>query len=284
MVKTRHQLNAGLNETVFKSLSSIVREGGFFRLYRGMSAEILGMIPKSSAMYGSYEIARRQMNVWFPSPNEETVGHEALVSFGAGLFSGIPESTVVTPFQVVKVRLQTKEYTGQYKNTLDCFLKVFRQEGIATFATGYVPTLWRNCVWNSIYFGTMAWLKSVSPKVDTFLKPTYYKTIEEKERLLYSLEKVQTLVTGFCGAIFATCFNAPFDVVKSRFQSQMHLTNSDGTKVPLKYRGTFQTLFLIYKEEGIAACYKGFKPKAIRMGLGGGVAMMTFEISNKFLS
>jgi len=85
-------------------------------------------------------------------------------------------------------------------------------------------------------------------------------------------------LSGFVGALFATCFNAPFDVVKSRFQSQQ---SSDKVR---KYRGTLQSLTLIYKEEGLAACYKGFQPKAIRMGLGGGVAMMTFEFTKSFLN
>jgi solute carrier family 25 (mitochondrial 2-oxodicarboxylate transporter), member 21 len=77
-------------------------------------------------------------------------------------------------------------------------------------------------------------------------------------------------VVGFFGAVFATCFNAPFDVVKSRFQSQL-----PGQQ--LKYRNTLQSLATIYREEGLSSCYKGFKPKAIRMGLGGAVAMATFE-------
>jgi len=194
------QLNAGLNESVLMSLRTICKEGGFFRLYRGMTAEIIGMVPKSSAMYSSQELARRQLTTWFPAPEKDSVSHQAFIAYFAGLFSGIPESTVVTPFQVVKVRLQTKEYVGQYNNTFDCFQKIIRQEGIATLTTGYVPTLWRNCVWNSVYFGTMQLLKSVSPKVETFLPTTYYKTEEEKERMLYGMEKVQTLVTGFCGA------------------------------------------------------------------------------------
>ena len=47
---------------------------------------------------------------------------------------------------------------------------------------------------------------------------------------------------------------------------------------PPRYTSTFQTLRLIYREEGLSACYKGFVPKAIRMGLGGAVAMSTFEL------
>ena len=89
-------------------------------------------------------------------------------------------------------------------------------------------------------------------------------------------ESCITLVTGFCGAVFATCFNAPFDVVKSRFQSQLKNSNS-------KYRNSIQALALIYREEGFSSIYKGFTPKAMRMGLGGAVAMCTFELMEGLL-
>lgn len=95
----------------------------------------------------------------------------------------------------------------------------------------------------------------------------------------HAIQAVYTLVTGAAGAIFATMFNTPFDVVKSRFQSQLAV---QGT--PLKYRGTLQSLSLIYREEGFLSCYKGFKPKAVRMALGGAVAMMVFEFIVKFAS
>jgi solute carrier family 25 2-oxodicarboxylate transporter 21 len=88
-----------------------------------------------------------------------------------------------------------------------------------------------------------------------------------------------TFFSGFFGAVFATCFNAPFDVVKSRFQSQLVIP---GQKI--KYNYAIPSLITIYKEEGFFSCYKGFNPKAIRMGLGGGVAMFTFELIQHLFS
>lgn len=129
-------------------------------------------------------------------------------------------------------------------------------EGFGAMFNGLGPTILRNGIWNTIYFGTMHMMKSYIPRTES--------------RVGSSLI---TLSTGFLGAVFATCFNAPFDVVKSRFQSQLPATDA----VPLKYRNSFQTLSLIIKEEGIASMYKGFKPKALRMGIGGAIAMTTFE-------
>lgn len=152
--------------------------------------------------------------------------------------------------------MQAKEHLGRFSNSWDCLQKTLKLEGPSALYVGLGPTLWRNCVWNTVYFATMHKLKTFFPKSESKLT-----------------EMGKTLLTGFAGAIFATCFNAPFDVVKSRFQSQIKA--SDGV---VKYRNTWQSLTLIYKEEGISSVYKGFKPKAIRMGLGGAVAMATFEL------
>ena len=78
----------------------------------------------------------------------------------------------------------------------------------------------------------------------------------------------QTLLAGFTGGVIATCFNAPFDVVKSRFQQQ---------SVEQRYKYTLSTLYMIYKSSGIKGCYRGLEAKIIRMGIGGAVCMATFE-------
>lgn len=115
-----------------------------------------------------------------------------------------------------------------------------------------------------------------------------------------ALDVAQTLISGALGGILATGFNAPFDVVKSRFQSQLPTSISGNTPIlpsrhhlltyaqhytgqPLKYRYTIQSLITIYREEGAKALYKGFAPKSIRMAVGGGVCMAAFELTCYFL-
>lgn len=63
-------------------------------------------------------------------------------------------------------------------------------------------------------------------------------------------------------------------VVKSRFQSELTIPG-----LPRVYKYTLPSLVKIYREEGLSAIYKGFAPKAIRMGLGGAVAMASFELT-----
>lgn len=52
----------------------------------------------------------------------------------------------------------------------------------------------------------------------------------------------RTVLLGIAVGMTATCFNAPFDVVKSRFQSQLPDNR--------KYKTTVGALAIIYREEG----------------------------------
>lgn len=81
--------------------------------------------------------------------------------------------------------------------------------------------------------------------------------------------QLQNLGCGFVGGVTATCFNAPLDVAKSRIQGE--------TGAVPRYTSTAQTLLDILREEGPRSLYKGFVPKALRMGMGGAVGITTFE-------
>lgn len=256
MVKTRFQLNTGQNTSIVRAIRDVVKEGGVMRLYRGMLPEAIGMVPKSSGMYATYESVRR--NLTARNGGETTMA----IAASAGTASGLAEAVIVTPFQVVKVRLQAKEHLGRYSSPTDCIAKTMREEGLAGFTRGLGPTCWRNGVWNTVYFGLMFRFKQLLPTPKT-----------------HAGELGSTLLAGFGGGMIATGFNAPFDVTKSRFQSQVHVPG----QVP-KYRFTLPSLAAIVREEGVAAVYKGFAPKAWRMGLGGAVSMAAFEATNKLFN
>lgn len=249
MIKTRQQLHSG-KDGLIATVRKVASEGGMIRLYAGLSAECLGMIPKSAALFAAYELTRRRLS-------NTSLGDTSLTAACAGTVAGIPEAIMVTPAQVVKVRLQAREHLGRYHSFKHCVSKIIRTEGPSAFMIGLGPTLFRNSVFNTCYFGSMHYMKSLLPQA------------KSKFECLS-----QTLVTGFVGAVFGTCFCTPFDLAKSRFQSQLILPGQQR-----KYTHTFPTLLNVYTQEGFFALYKGFVAKAIRCGLGGAVAMAGFELT-----
>jgi solute carrier family 25 (mitochondrial 2-oxodicarboxylate transporter), member 21 len=61
------------------------------------------------------------------------------------------------------------------------------------------------------------------------------------------------------------------DVVKSRIQNTVRVPG-----VIPKYNWTLPSIALVAKEEGFAALYKGFLPKVLRLGPGGGILLVVY--------
>jgi solute carrier family 25 2-oxodicarboxylate transporter 21 len=96
------------------------------------------------------------------------------------------------------------------------------------------------------------------------------KAKNEKMTLFYNF------IAGALAGTFGTMLNTPFDVVKSRIQNQ-----TEGT-IP-KYNWTLPSIKIIFMEEGFFALYKGFIPKVVRLGPGGGILLVVFEFVSKKL-
>ena len=63
-------------------------------------------------------------------------------------------------------------------------------------------------------------------------------------------------------------------MVKSRIQGAAKIPG-----VSPKYNWTYPALVTIAREEGLAALYKGFVPKVLRLAPGGGVLLLVVEFT-----
>lgn len=70
-----------------------------------------------------------------------------------------------------------------------------------------------------------------------------------------------------------------FDVVKSRIQNTIRVAG-----VVPKYNWTLDSVFIVAKEEGFGALYKGFVPKVLRLGPGGGNKFHYATLNNQQLT
>ena len=79
------------------------------------------------------------------------------------------------------------------------------------------------------------------------------------------------IIAGTIGGTIGTMLNTPFDVVKSRIQN-----TSKAEGVIRKYNWTVPSVVTVFREEGFGALYKGFLPKVLRLGPGGGILLVVF--------
>jgi len=176
------------------------------------------------------------------------------LSILTGATAGATESFVVVPFELVKIRLQDKAQAHKYNGMIDCVRKIIAQEGPLAMYQGLESTMWRHVLWNSGYFGCIFQVRALLPKAT-----------DKKSQI------TNDLISGAVGGTVGTMLNTPMDVVKSRIQNSPRVAGG----VP-KYNWAWPACGTVMKEEGFAALYKGFLPKVLRLGPGGGILLVVF--------
>lgn len=176
------------------------------------------------------------------------------LSILTGASAGATEAFVVVPFELVKIRMQDRASAGKYTGIVDCVVKTVKAEGPLALYNGLESTLWRHILWNAGYFGVIFQVKALMP-------PATDKSSQIRN----------DLIAGAAGGTVGTILNTPMDVVKSRIQNSPKIAGS----IP-KYNWAWPAVGTVMKEEGFAALYKGFLPKVLRLGPGGGILLVVF--------
>ena len=171
-----------------------------------------------------------------------------------GATAGATEAFVVVPFELIKIRLQDRANASKYTGMVDCVVKTVKAEGPLALYNGLESTMWRHILWNAGYFGCIFQVRELLPKANN-----------KKTQTLYDL------LSGATGGTVGTIVNTPMDVVKSRIQNSPKVAGS----VP-KYNWAWPAIGTVMKEEGFGALYKGFVPKVLRLGPGGGILLVVF--------
>ncbi|KAJ5714184.1 uncharacterized protein N7483_011365 [Penicillium malachiteum] len=258
VVKTRVQLQTGAPVAgaehyngMVDCFKKIIKTEGFSRLYRGISAPILMEAPKRATKFAANDSWGSFYRNLF-GVEKQTQGLATLT----GATAGATEAFVVVPFELVKIRLQDKASAGKYNGMLDVVKKIVQTEGPMAMYNGLESTLWRHILWNAGYFGCIFQVRAQLPKPEPGNKGQQTRN---------------DLIAGSIGGVAGTLLNTPMDVVKSRIQN----TTKVAGQTP-KYNWAWPAVGTVMKEEGFGALYKGFIPKVLRLGPGGGILLVVF--------
>jgi len=216
-------------------------------IYRGILFPILAEAPKIAVKFTA--------NAEFSKLLGSKTGlMETKASLVSGFATGMVEGMVVVVPELIKIRLQLPETRGKYSNSTHAAKHIFHNEGFHGLFRGTCATLLRNGIWNSCYFGTIKTCRSILP------------TPSSKSRKLAS-----DMLSGSIAGTLGTIFNTPFDVIKTRIQ----ISNKSSRILPLAAS--------IVKSEGWKALWKGFVPKVVRLGPGGGIMLIVYDQVTLFL-
>jgi solute carrier family 25 citrate transporter 1 len=250
-VKTQLQLDERSAKPKYKGplncVSVTVKEHGFFGLYRGLSSLLYGSIPKASVRFASFEYLK---NRTADSTGQLTKPQTLLCGLGAGVTEAI---VIVCPMETVKVKFihdQTQP-NPRYRGFFHGVREIVRQEGLRGTYQGLTPTILKQGSNQAIRFLVYGTLKEYFQEGD----PTK------------DIGSLRTFVSGGIAGAASVFGNTPIDVVKTRLQGlDAH-----------KYKGTWDCIRKIWKNEGLLAFYKGTTPRLGRVCLDVAIVFTLYE-------
>ncbi|KAF0695186.1 Aste57867_13993 [Aphanomyces stellatus] len=250
-VKTRLQLS-GTKQGAVAIGQKIVAEEGVAALYKGLTPFVMHLVIKYALRFSTNEFFRGLL-----SDNEGKV--TPFRGFVAGAGAGITEAVfIVTPFEVVKTRLQQQK--GQtnlkYKGPIHAAQTILAEEGAAALWKGVIPTMTRQGLNQCFLFGSYDILKKSMWGLDRNDK----------------ISSTQALFTGMVAGMLGPVFNTPVDVAKTRLMAQ---SNKVGEAA--KYNGMVHCIQTVAKEEGFGALYRGLIPRMARVAPGQGITFAVME-------
>lgn len=185
-----------------------------------------------------------------------TLSSPAVNSF-AGAMAGVASGIVTCPLDVIKTKLQAQGSFSRpgdkapvpaaiYRGLIGTSRTIVRQDGmkgmyrgLGPMLLGYLPT-W--AVYMAVYDSSREY----------FIRHHYGATDEDK----WLPRIYASLTAGAC----STLATNPIWVIKTRLQSQISRSATDGARTPWHYNNTFDAARKMYRAEGLAAFYSGLAP------------------------
>ncbi|KAI5672834.1 hypothetical protein M9H77_13198 [Catharanthus roseus] len=235
-IKTRMQAAHGGGKIILKGL------------YSGLAGNLAGVLPASAVFVGVYEPAKQKLLKILPD------NLSAFAHLTAGALGGIAASLIRVPTEVVKQRLQTR----QFASAPDAVRLIVSKEGFKGLYAGYGSFLLRDLPFDAIQFCIYEQLR------------IGYKLAAKRD-----LNDPENAVIGAFAGALTGAITTPLDVIKTRLMVQGS-TN--------QYKGILDCVQTIVREEGASALLKGIQPRVLWIGIGGSIFFGVLESTKRFLA
>jgi solute carrier family 25 aspartate/glutamate transporter 12/13 len=228
VVKTRMQ-NSRVSSSAVQILNNIIKHEGIVSFYKGLGPQLCGTIPDKAISLATREYVKGK----FADPNAFTA------SFASAVCSGISQSVVMNPVEIVKVRMQIDSSLNA--------VGVIRELGVRGIYRGYSACVARDVMFAATYFTLYDYAKR---KLQ----------IEDGSSLGWAMAAAST--AGIPAAFFST----PLDVLKTRMQSR-----------GAPQQGFVNTFKQVYSEGGMNALFAGWGPRVGRIAPQFGIVLVSYD-------
>ena len=217
----------------YPGIGNLIRSKGVAHLYKGLTPFMGQMFVKYGIRFSSFEALRG---------NKDSFAR----NFMAGVGAGILESIFITPFELVKTTLQTRD---SMSDPLRATKRVINDKGLLGLYRGFSFTCFRQGINQGSNFTTYMMIRN--------------KIIEPGERPGVLKVFGAGLLSGSIGPLL----NNPFDVLKTRYMNPKYKS----------YSNVISVLREIIHKEGVSTLWKGIGLRIFRVAGGQAVTFSVIE-------
>ncbi|CAH9132303.1 unnamed protein product [Cuscuta epithymum] len=246
--------------SAFSILRQAVGSDGLRNLYRGMAAPLASVTFQNAMVFQIYAVLSRAFDNDIPASSPPSYKG---VAFG-GIGTGAIQSLILSPVELVKIRLQLQKKTNTptltHKGPVDVAKRIFRQEGWRGIYRGLTVTVLRDAPAHGWYFCTYEYMRE---KLHPGCRMNGQETF-----------KTMLVAGGVAGVVsWISCY--PLDVVKTRLQAQSE---------PLRYNGIVDCFRKIVKQEGHMVLWRGLGTAVTRAFIVNGAVFTAYETALRCIS
>lgn len=235
------------------ALRKISTNEGLTSLWRGLSLTLIMSVPSNVVYFIAYEHMR----------DSSPIRSEILNPLVCGGLARALAATVISPFELIKTRLQSARGDGAFRNTLLGVKDMIANQGVMSLWRGLVLTLWRDVPFSSVYWVVVEYVRK---KIDA---TAYFNDPSNPHHTL-----VPAFTAGSIGGAVAALLTTPFDVGKTRRQIGHHECSSASM-------GMLPFMHQIYKSEGPAALFVGLTPRVLKVAPACAIMISSYELGKK---
>lgn len=228
VVKTRMQ-HSRVSSSALQVLNNIVKHEGVVSFYKGLGPQLCGTVPDKAISLATREYVRGK----FADPSAFAA------SLASAVASGVTQSVVMNPVEIVKVRMQIDSSLSA--------VGILRELGLRGVYRGYSACVARDVMFAATYFTLYDYAKR-------------RLQIEDGTSLGWSMAAAST--AGVPAAFFST----PLDVLKTRMQAR--------GAAPL---GFVRTLQQVHSDGGVHALFAGWGPRVGRIAPQFGIVLVSYD-------
>ncbi|XP_025158994.1 graves disease carrier protein homolog isoform X2 [Harpegnathos saltator] len=263
----KHYKNLGF----ISGLKFIVKNEGFYALYKGNFVQMIRIVPYAAGQFTAYEMYKKHLGGSFGQ-------YSHIDRFLAGAAGGVTAATITYPLDMIRARLAfLSSGDSLYSGISDVAIKIFKQEGgFRALYRGYLPNVIAMVPYAGLSFYTYEKMKYLCIKH----APDYFCSKQKTNTGGLILNVFAKLLCGGIAGAIAHTVSYPLDVTKRRMQlAMMH---------PATYKyglGMWSTIRMIYYEDGVVrGLYRGMTVHFVRSVPFVAVGFTSYEIMKQMMN